>query len=196
MRRFLLPSLATLIVTIAVSWFWLLHTESGMRWLWEQAQEAVPGALNAQSVTGSLRAGVSLHSVDLRMDGVTVSMDKVEAAIDFDVLPLSLEIKTLRVTALQISLFPGNASEDPPTDPRQVLESLALPIRLVLTDAQINDVTIAGLIEDRVIHLREVELRAELKDQLQIEYLRVAMAGGSAEIMASMDLRQPVSLDI
>lgn len=196
MRRFLLPSLATLIVTIAVSWFWLLHTESGMRWLWEQAQEAVPGALNAQSVTGSLRAGVSLHSVDLRMDGVTVSMDKVEAAIDFDVLPLSLEIKTLRVTALQISLFPGNASEDPPTDPRQVLESLALPIRLVLTDAQINDVTIAGLIEDRVIHLREVELRAELKDQLQIEYLRVAMAGGSAEIMASMDLRQPFSLDI
>ncbi|NOX70250.1 MAG: hypothetical protein GXP15_13760, partial [Gammaproteobacteria bacterium] len=195
-RRFLFRSSGVVAAIVAVAWFWLLHTESGMHWLWNQARGAIAGELDARSVSGDLSSGVALRYVTLHTSKLTVTVDRIDVTIDFDILPLSLEIETLKLATMLVHLSDDNSSASDLVDRRQVLESLSLPVRLFVSDAKIDDLSIEGLVENRNIYLETLTLRAEMKDQLHVDRLRISAAEGSADVRASLDLRRPFSSSI
>jgi translocation and assembly module TamB len=119
-----LPALAILLV--AGSFFFLMHTGSGARWLLQRADGLLPGRLQAASVTGDLQSGLRLNQVSYREGGLSVQADRIDARIDFDLLPPSLAVHDLEFGTLEISS--ESTGEEPPASISEVLEAMALPL--------------------------------------------------------------------
>lgn len=185
------------LIGILIAWFWLLHTESGARWLWSKAQSSLSGHLAAQSITGDLGGGVSLRGVVLEAAGFAASVESIEVAIDLDILPLSLEVRMLRINSIHVSLSPADVEDGIESAPlADVLESLALPIKLLITDLQINDATIDGLLEDRSIEISAIEIVGNWQDELQFDKLHVTALEGSADAVGSLELWPPFNIEV
>ena len=173
-RRVWIFVAATIFAGIAVAWFWLLHTESGAKWAWNVARRYTPGELHAETIDGDLGSGISIHGVTLPMDGLSASAGRIAIVIDVDLLPLSLEVRTLHIRTPQLQLSAtGNARETAAVDPAGLLESLALPVRVDITDLQISDASLGGIFEGRTVEIAELELEASWKDSLEIGRLHV-----------------------
>ena len=93
LRRALLMLLVAPVVLAAVAWFWLLHTESGARWLWARAEAATGGALTVAGLRGDISSGVELLGIRFVNDAVELGVDDVSLAAGLEVLPLRVIVK-------------------------------------------------------------------------------------------------------
>ena len=93
LRRALLLLAAAPVVCAAAAWFWLLHTESGARWLWALAESATGGVLTAASVQGDIGSGVELQGIAFVNDSVELGVDNVSLGARLEVLPLRVVVE-------------------------------------------------------------------------------------------------------
>ena len=80
LRRILLLLAFIPVLLAAGTWYWLLHTEPGAKWLWARAESATGGALSVASITGDLGAGVTLHGLNFGNDAVDIDVSSVSLA--------------------------------------------------------------------------------------------------------------------
>lgn len=195
--RFLFPVTVLSLFGILTAWFWLLHTDSGAQWLWSKARNSVPGHLAAQSITGDLGRGVSITGVVLELDGFSASAESIDVAIDLDILPLSLEVRVLRINSVQVSLSPADVGDGTESMAlADVLEGLALPFEVLITDLQINNATVDGLLEDRSIEISKIEIAGNWQDELQFDKFHVTASEGSADAVGSLELWPPFNIEV
>jgi translocation and assembly module TamB len=186
LRRVLLLLLVAPLLLLAGSWYWLLHTQGGASWAWSVATSAMDGALDADSLSGDLSAGLTVHHLAFSNDSVDVSASAVTAAIDIDVLARSITIEPARAVDMNIALHQNDDSEEtaPLTD---VLESLQLPVELVFPELLVDDLSIAGLIDADILHIESVALTGRWQDEIHVDSFEVrsalADASGSAHMM-------------
>ncbi len=197
LRRFLLAIAATILVGIASTWFWLLHTESGMQRIIQTAQQTIPGELSVSAVSGDLSNGATVQGLTLTMDGVSASAADIQITLDIDLLPLSVEITTLHVSSVLVELFAGEEPDQTQTtDITTLLEGLALPVRLLVTDLLVKDATLIGLTGERPIEISTLELVGQWKDTIQVDRLHVDERTGTADVVAAFELHRPFALDL
>ncbi len=129
-----LPALVLLLAAGGMAW--LMRTEAGARWLWSQAQSATPG-LRADSLSGSLRSGLSFRNLAWTDDDLRIGADRADVEIALDLLPPAVSIRSLRIATLTLAV--GGAPQDSGGgDSALMLESLAMHPPVRIADARIE----------------------------------------------------------
>ena len=93
----LAPLMALLLVTglLMAAAYSVLHTETGARWLFTQAAEAVPGTLLFGELEGNLGDGLVLKSADFQDDALKVTVQKVELSAAIKWFPATIQVHRL-----------------------------------------------------------------------------------------------------
>ena len=139
-RAIALWSVVVLVATVGVAWYWLLHTESGARWLVARAQAAAQGALQLASVRGDLASGVTATAISFEAGGTGVTAAELTIAVDVDLLPPGLEIVTAALHTVDVRIGPSDQPDDEPRDIESMLRKLALPIPIRVNGMSVDDV--------------------------------------------------------
>lgn len=184
--RFLLLLPVTLLLLAAGSWYWLLHTQSGANWAWSVATSALDGALDAESVSGDLSAGLTLHHLTFSNDSVDVIVSAATAAVDIDLFARSVTIEPARAAGVSVALRQNEDSEQT-ASLHDALERLQLPIELIFPELLVDDLNIEGLVDSDLLHFASVTLAGRWQDDIRVDNFDVrsplADASGSARMM-------------
>jgi len=170
-RAIALWSVVVLVATVGVAWYWLLHTESGARWLVARAQAAAQGALQLASVRGDLASGVTATAISFEAGGTGVTAAELTIAVDVDLLPPGLEIVTAALHTVDVRIGPSDQPDDEPRDIESMLRKLALPIPIRVNGMSVDDVVLEA--PDFDYTLANVELQGSWHDRIVVDRLLV-----------------------
>lgn len=187
MRRLRYPILvaAVLALLLAGAWFWLLHTTSGARWLLARAEEAV--GLRAAAVRGDVSGGLRLSGLTYRNDGIDVSVDVFEAAIDLDLVPLSIDVVAATARDVDVTLLGRGEGSAPDKDTAAALEKAVLPMPLRLSRIAVDGLAIRRSGETRIID--SLLLRARWHESVEVERLDLRAPEFDVAVSGVIDLR-------
>jgi translocation and assembly module TamB len=132
---------AVLLLLVFALSFWLLRTESGLRFVLARAAGASGGRMSIEQSSGALAGKVALAGVRYRDagDGIDVAVQKVDIAFE----PLGLLVGRLRITQLdlagvEVALTSVPPKPEAPAEPLSLVAPLDIQLeRLSLKDAQI-----------------------------------------------------------
>jgi autotransporter translocation and assembly factor TamB len=156
------------LLLLAGTWYWLLHTQSGARWIWAQVESATSDALSAADISGDISSGLVGKEIAYESDGVKVSITEVSLSAEVDLLPLSATILPAHVSDLRIELR-GDTETDDESDLRETFANLQLPVELVFTDVELERGAIEWIGEDRSIVVDSLSLSGRWKDMWLVE---------------------------
>ena len=192
MIRHRLPILIPILLVAFVScaWYWLLHTESGARWIFARAQTASNGALQAERLNGDLKSGLTIRRLTFSTDSMTLETVETRLVADLDLLPLQVQISDASIenTTIQVG-----ASDEVSQDKnlRAIIEGLSLPLTVVFVDVSADQITVSGLMPENDVVLTQATLAGRWRDEIIIEHLAVSTLEGLVELQASLGLRSP-----
>lgn len=137
MRRRIVALLSVLVLAALVVGYWLVRSESGARWLAQQAMASVPG-LTIGRVDGNLSDTLQLIDLSWRSSGKEVRIARIEGEVFVpSVLGGGILIERLALNGVEIALDQSPTAVDVPTAP----DSVALPaltiVRLGVDQARI-----------------------------------------------------------
>jgi autotransporter translocation and assembly factor TamB len=195
-RLFLLLPLA-LVLLIAGSWYWLLHTERGANWVWSVAVSATDEALAADRVSGDLSAGVTIHRLTFSNDGVDVSVSEMTAAIDIDLLSRRIRIDPANAAGVNILLKDGEDSA-PPVQVPHLLRGLQLPVELIFPALAIRNITVTGASDPDPLLVEWVTLSGRWENEIHVDELefRSPLADGRGSARLTLADPHDLTLDI
>lgn len=172
--RLIIPVFLLLLV---LPLLWLLTTESGLRWTYQQADDYLPETFSLHHLEGKLIGPVKLSGIEFEQDGTRIKTGQIV----FDWSPLALltaniNISQLHVQALEIVLPITEATGQEKTDPAAStdisLPDLHLPWRLVLDNAMIDGIHLKQ--NNQSYRINQVRLNAStLFSKIDIETLSV-----------------------
>ncbi len=161
MKRVLLTILL-LTLSLSTALGWLLNSESGLRWIYRQAESTLAGALQVQQVSGNLSDGVTLQGLDFKDSNAQVTADQVFLQWDpWALLSARVDITRVAIQKLDIELQqePDDGKSANTTDvPPLELPSLDLPLALELRELKVDHVTLTQ--GDALYKLEELQLQA------------------------------------
>jgi len=194
MLRKLLPLLLLLLAVALVSaWSWLLHTESGARFAWSRATDALGNAMSAADLRGDLSSGLRVSSFVYETDGVRITAEQVEASVDIDILPLSIAVNSPSAREMRVTVEATNSGDEEAADPGRILDSLQLPFRLLINDLKISDAVVVGVREDDIV-IHSVALSAWWKEELRVDSLVIDSPEVAADVTAVLGFWRPYNL--
>lgn len=136
--KWLLIVAALFVVIVAVALFWLLRTESGLRFALDQALAATNGKLTIEAAEGRLAGPLTLRNVHWRDTGVDARIGSVQ----LDIAPLALFGKVAHIENLQVADVVVTTTTQPPTPPSNEPLSLQPPLDIRVDDALIERIRI------------------------------------------------------
>jgi hypothetical protein len=197
LRRLLLLLPLALILLIAGSWYWLLHTEHGANRAWSIAVSAAGDALAADSVSGNLSAGVTIHRLTFSNDGVDVSISEMTAAIDIDLLSRSIRIDPAQAHGVNVQIKEGDDSA-PPTQTPDLLRGLQLPLELIFPELAIRNISVTGASDSDPLLVEWVTLSGRWENEIRVDELefRSPLADGRGSARLALVDPHDLTLDI
>jgi len=189
----LIPAL--LIALAAIAWYWLLHTESGARWIWARAQSRTDGDLQAQDLQGDLGSGLTIRQLAYSTDSMSLEIVETRLVIDIDLLPLQVQVSDAAVenTSIRISASEEVSRSE---DLRTTIERLSLPLTVVFADVSADKIILSGLASDKDIVLTQATLAGSWHDEITIDHLALNALDSSAEFSAALGLSFPFSTTV
>jgi len=155
-KRWLLGLGLALPVAAAAALAFVISTEAGLRWTFGAVARMVPGELSASRVAGRLVGPLNIDGLRYRQRDITVELDELRA----DLRPWDLVASTLRLTHLEARGLRVTAGGRGPEAAGAPLPNLYLPVRVVVEDGVLQDLSvIAGAA--RPVALERVELAVE-----------------------------------
>lgn len=123
-----LPALALIVTLVVALAVWLMASERGTRFLLTTVAAQFEG--EAEQVTGTLLRGVSASRFSLALPGVSIAMDDVSVAVDWQALQQPLvHVKTLSVGQLDVALTSDASAPEPaPGEPVDI----QLPVNIAV----------------------------------------------------------------
>jgi translocation and assembly module TamB len=194
LRRILLLLPVMLLLLVASSWYWLLHTQSGANWAWSVATSTLNGALDAQSLSGDLSAGLTVHHLTFSNDSVDVTVSVATAAVDIDLLARSITIDPARVAGVSIALR-EDADSGQAASLYDVLESLQLPVELFFPGLLVDDLSVAGVVESDLLRIASATLTGRWQDDIHVDNFDIRSPLADASGDAHMMLAAPHGLE-
>jgi translocation and assembly module TamB len=189
-----LPALAILLA--AGSFFILLHTQPGARWLLHRADGLLPGQLRAASLAGDLQSGLRLQQVRYEDGGLNVQADRIEARLDFDLLPPSLAVRDLEFGTLEIRS--DSAGDEGSASLGEVLEGMALPLPIHFENVRGERIAWQPAPDGAALEIRGLALSAAWFKSLELEDVELALTAPAVRWQGriAFGLQAPFSLDV
>ena len=117
---------------------WLVTTQSGLRWVYQQATPYLPAGLNLDEIEGRLIGPIKVHLIEFRQDGTFVQATQLIVDLQFFKLFAGrLDIESLELQSLTIALPPSEKSSQP-----LQLPEIHLPWRVTLKNVVLNGIHI------------------------------------------------------
>jgi autotransporter translocation and assembly factor TamB len=156
-KRALLTGLLLLVLTIAIALGWLLTSENGLRWIYQQVESALAGTLQIQQVSGSLDDRVTLQGIEFKGPTMRVGVEQVVLYWDFWALlskridVTSLDIQQLDIELAQVEQDANSAAT------ASVLPQLDLPLDVQIRRLAIDQITLTQ--STSPIRLQQLQLQ-------------------------------------
>lgn len=194
-RRRLWLLLPIMLIALAAGlWYWLLHTQSGARWVWARAQLSSNGVLQGQPPQGDLGSGLLLGQVVVTTDAVVIEIRQVRFVVDLDLLPLQLHISDIVIddSTVQLNATQQELQSKPAgSDPASIIEQLELPLAVIIEDLDASNTILSGIRPESDIVLQRVFLAGSWHDEIIIDRLQLESSDSSANIDAALVLERP-----
>lgn len=201
-RRFIaLRGLATLItgtllilLSLILGLGFVLHSESGTRWLFDLARDLAPGELQVNTIKGRLTGPLDLEGVRYRDGDLVLELDRLH--LDWQpsaLLRQRLHLLTLEIKHGQLTLPP------PETDatPSAPFPGLTLPLELILDSIEVTDFRITPPGAAEPIILDQLSLAARgVADEVNIQHLEAVSFGARVKLAGSLRLDPAGPMDL
>jgi translocation and assembly module TamB len=168
-----------LLLLVAGAWFWLLHTQSGARWIWAQVEAATDGALSVVEISGAISSGLVARDVRYVADGVDISIVEASLSANVDLLPLRVTVLPARVSELLIDLSGEEQSEEVSTL-QETFAKLQMPVELVFTEVNLVHGRVDGIGDDLDIVVDSFTLAGRWKNSWLVERFSLESEAGAA----------------
>ena len=189
-RRLLLLIPLVLVLLASVAWYWLLHTQSGARYIWGVSVAATDNALSATSVAGDVSSGVTVTGLEFRNEKAFVLVTVVTATADVDLFPLSVTVTTGHASGLLIERIETVSSTEDPGDLTELLGKLQLPIELIVTDLSVDGVRLNGF-RDEGIDVTSLRVAGRWQHNIALDQIELLLAQATVRGDGSLQLAEP-----
>ncbi|NNK52576.1 MAG: hypothetical protein HKO99_13355 [Xanthomonadales bacterium] len=174
-------------------WWWLLHTESGARWVFARAASASGATVSAMRVSGDLGSGVGLDLLKFDDGNIRVDVERAVIALDLNLLSLSASVETLHADTVKIVSL---VEATPDTDGEKNFSFPELPLSLSFRDVRISGIEYSGFSAEDPLLIESVAAAAQLDKSLSVEMLSVALPGLTAQLAGEIKLHPPHALSV
>lgn len=169
LRHLLLVMLFILLAPV-LALAWLVSTENGLHWAYQQAKGYVPGELSIASLSGTISGPITLNDIRFQQRGLLIEAEQL--IVDWrpgTLLSGGIDINQLQARSLTISL--PAAEQTKPSD-ALTLPDIHLPWRLALKGVLVDDLAIIE--NEQVYTIDQIVLDADaLFSRIDIERLAV-----------------------
>lgn len=194
--RLLLAFAAVLVLLAGSTWYGLLHTQPGARWLWSQAERATGGALTARQLSGDLAGGLSVSELAFVAEGATISATAVTLDIELGLSPLTVAVGAARISGLVVKLPDSGAAESDGERQPFELEKLRLPFVLTIAQLRLDDARLLRGEEDTLVAVERATFAAHWANSIEIRNLELQNPVVGAAGDGRLQLQQPYELGI
>ena len=177
LKKNLLALLVLLLLLAGSGLFWLGASESGLRWIYQQSSEFIPGELRIGKLEGRLFGRITAIDLVYQQADTRVALDRATLKWrPFELLTGNLVVSQLHVQSVAITL-PATQQAAQQSKAEQVVElpDIRLPVNLALEDIRIDDIHIMRDAQQFV--LQQVILNASSRgNKIHIDALDVSAA--------------------
>jgi translocation and assembly module TamB len=179
------------------AWTWLLHTESGARWMFGKLGSSPAFVLRTSSISGDLGSGLKLEDLYFENDATRVEITKIATAVNIDLFPPAVKVDRVHAEAITIKALepPGQDSEDP-ADLHQVLRGLSLPVPVYVEDIDLNRIDFLDASGKNIIQLHAVTASGDVHETLALDSLSLTTEGHDLNLAGQLGFTPPHSLDV
>lgn len=164
--------ITALFLILATTLAWLMVTESGLRWIYQQAAHYLPSDLALSKLEGKLIGPIIIKDFQYQQEGTLVKTDQV--IFDWQpsaLLTANININRVEVQTLEVTLPDTEKTEDTQTE-AITLPDLSLPWLVLLNNASIKNFSFTQ--GEQAFNINQVRLSAtSLFDQLDIKELSI-----------------------
>jgi translocation and assembly module TamB len=186
-----LPLLAIVLLGLAGK-SWLLHSDSGARWIISLASTQLGDNLSLGTVSGNLDKGLILTQVGYHQDGLDVKVSRVEAQGEITLLPLKITIASLHAFDVEVRTLPSEAVDPGQSDSLQdILGGLSLPIDLDMQKLQITRLKVIDSSSELLFKLDSAGLSAYWSDGIVLNYLDISSEILQASVKGNIQFQPP-----
>ncbi len=186
-----LPAMLALSLSLLITW--LLHTQSGAGFLWQQAGGLSGGQISAERVQGNLSSSLVLQGFRFSNDGVQVDSPQISLSINLDLFPPAVRLSRLSSESVRILLLPGSI-EDQESSLAETLASLQLPLPLQLEAVEIHHLQILDTDSTELFAARDISLRADWYRKFELHQLRLHSLDTDWNVAALLRLDSPFAV--
>jgi translocation and assembly module TamB len=182
----LLWTLAVVAVLLGSFAFWLLGTNSGLRW----AANFAPDILKVESIDGDV-SDFSFNSLQLSLDGTTIFIAQGSLQWHpFNLLSRHASVERISVTGVDIEL----AETESTTNAYAPWQGLELPIdvsldRAVIDQISVKSVALGSEAPSPLVVLSKIELSADIDNSvLTLKELKIIDSDNQVSLIGKVDL--------
>ena len=188
--KYLLRATMLVLAGIVVSWYWLLHTESGASFGWAKIESAMDGRLTGELTEGDLSSGVEIRSLRLITDTADLNVDSTRASFDIGFFPLKIEFGDARVRGLTLGLKKSDSESEDELNVESLLAGLQLPLRIDVVDARVDEIELI-IDANESISIAYVEASFFWHEKIEVRDLKVARDDDWLQASGDIDLAVP-----
>ena len=208
MKRILLAGLLFLALGAILAAGWLLSSESGLRWIYQQTEVLLPGELRSQQLSGTLSDGIVLQGVEYDDEEISLTADRLVLHWNpWALLRARIDISRLEALQLDIQLRPSDDDSSKQADDAR-LPQLDLPLELQLHALEVDRLRLSW--GDAPLALEQLKLQAASRgsqiditafsvrvvelaiDENQVSDFEISLAGN---IVATGDYPHTLNID-
>jgi len=189
----LLTAPALLLLAGLICWSWLLHSESGARWLFSRLESSIPGSIGSSTIEGDLGSGLRLDGFHFDDGGTRVDVGRLTVAVEIDLLPPAIGLETLQADSVAIRVIQAPAQE---TDRESAIAGLSLPVPLRFGDVRISGLEYFDLSGDSVIFVHSIMAAGSLHRELVLDNLSVSLPDAEHSLSGRLGLSAPHPLSL
>jgi translocation and assembly module TamB len=192
--RFLIFLPAALLLLLTVAMAWLLRSESGARFIFQQANKQIAGQLSVQQLSGNLSSALKLQGITYHDDSVRVSSPDLSLSLDIDIFPPALHLARLDSSSIQIQLLEVSA-EDGENSLGDILASLQLPYPVRFGGLKLGEFLILDSDNTELFAAQGIALRGVWNNELELSQAHLNSLDTEWDIAATLQLQPPFKLD-
>ncbi|MDX1515445.1 MAG: translocation/assembly module TamB domain-containing protein [Woeseiaceae bacterium] len=189
--RWLLVAVTGIALLLLSGVVWLLHTESGARYVFASVQRALEAELTAADLSGSFGAGITLRDAVYDDGTVRVSAATLALAADIDLFPVSVELHDTHADRLRVVVRNSGSDDNGATAATDILTALQLPVWLFLDALTVTDATIVTDDAAEPFAIDSLTLTGRWGESIRVDELVVITALERATLSGSIGLSSP-----
>lgn len=191
LKWLLLPLLAIVLLGLGLH-SWLLHSDSGTRWIMARVSSQMGDRLSLGEVSGNLDKGLVLKDLVYQQDGLDVKVARVEAQGEVSLLSLKITFNSLNAFDVVVHTFPAeDASQKQQSSLEDILAGLKLPLELDMRNLKITRLKVIDENNELLFRLDQSALSGRWKDTIELRHLQVNTEDFQLGLKGEIQLQSP-----